>query len=233
MYFSFFLFTFFQNSLITTLTAGHKVIRNESNDVVASQDVLLVTASVDCSCKIWDVQSGTCLWTWRPHQQAVTSLCFHPSFVFLATGSGDCMVRVWDITRESCTHSFRNHSDIVRKVLFFPSLNRYLLASSSDDRTICVYNLLVNGCIYRFTEHTSPPNDFCFVLKGNALAAHARAEAQVREIRGRHEHRGDCPFGKGCVQQRQGVHRVGSEEAEKTSLIFLKGHPQFRCPFSV
>ena len=38
---------------------------------------------------------------------------------------------------------------------------------------------------------------------------------------------------KSRFQQRQGVHRVGSEEAEKTSLIFLKGHPQFRCPFSV
>lgn len=41
------------------------------------------------------------------------------------------------------------------------------------------------------------------------------------------------PSEKAAFNSVKEVHRVGSEEAEKTSLIFLKGHPQFRSPFSV
>ncbi|KAH3756319.1 Apolipoprotein A-IV [Pelomyxa schiedti] len=56
---------------------------------------LLATASFDCSVKLWDVSTGTCLHTLARHAEPVYAIGFSPNGEFLASGSFDRCIHIW------------------------------------------------------------------------------------------------------------------------------------------
>jgi division protein 1 len=85
------------------LEPGHhiKEIQTHSDSITALDfDVpfgTMVTASVDDSCKVWDLNSGKCLGVLEGHQASVRCLQVEDSIV--ATGSADASIRIWDLSR--------------------------------------------------------------------------------------------------------------------------------------
>jgi coatomer subunit beta' len=55
----------------------------------------LASGADDCTVKIWDYQSKSCVQTLEGHTQNVCAVCFHPELPVILTGSEDGTVRVW------------------------------------------------------------------------------------------------------------------------------------------
>jgi len=52
---------------------------------------------VDCAIKVWDVKTGSELFTFRGHTGPVASVSFSPDSQRLASGAYDGTVRIWDV----------------------------------------------------------------------------------------------------------------------------------------
>lgn len=85
------------------LEPGHhiKEIQTHSDSITALDfDVpfgTMVTASVDDSCKVWDLSSGKCLGILEGHQASIR--CLQVEDHIVATGSADASIRIWDLSR--------------------------------------------------------------------------------------------------------------------------------------
>ena len=63
----------------------------------ASTGPLLATASFDHTTKIWNIKTGTCIFTLEGHTLPVYSVAFSPNQRFIATGSFDQTLLVWAV----------------------------------------------------------------------------------------------------------------------------------------
>ncbi|TPX52511.1 hypothetical protein SeMB42_g01369 [Synchytrium endobioticum] len=62
---------------------------------------LLATASFDAVVRVWDVDKGTCLYSFAKHTGRVYSVSFSPGGGYLATGSLDGTFKVWSMKNGS------------------------------------------------------------------------------------------------------------------------------------
>ena len=58
---------------------------------------LLASGSHDETIKLWDVESGKCIFTLEGHKAPVISVAFSPDGKVLASGSLDGTIKLWTI----------------------------------------------------------------------------------------------------------------------------------------
>jgi len=81
----------------------------------------LASGSVDCTVKIWDVETGQCLRTLRGHTEGVTSVAWHPcDSTKLASGADDDTAKIWDAETGDCLRTLTGHSKSMRSVAWRP-----------------------------------------------------------------------------------------------------------------
>jgi len=98
---------------------------------------------------MWDLESGTCLYTLAidditiaengPVDAGVTSVVFSPDGKFLAAGSLDTMVRIWDAESGQLLDKLKGHRDSVYSVAFSP--DGKFLVSGSLDKTLKMFDI--------------------------------------------------------------------------------------------
>ncbi len=105
---------------------------------------ILASASGDRTVKLWDVDAGTRLETLSEPEKDQYTVAFRPDGRFLVAGGVDNRIRVWELTeagREG-TNPLRYvrfaHEGAILRLTF--SADGQLLASSSEDRTIKLWN---------------------------------------------------------------------------------------------
>jgi WD40 repeat protein len=95
----------------------------------------LISASSDCTIKIWDLSSGKVLQTLEGHQGWVNSI-----LVFggkLISASDDRTIKIWDLSSGKVLQTLDDHRDMVTSIL----VDRDKLISASGDRTIKIWDL--------------------------------------------------------------------------------------------
>lgn len=80
----------------------------------------LLSASLDGTVRVWDVQSGKVLYTFKNHTGAVWGLALHPAGRWAASGGADRMVRLWDITSGEEIRCFAVPAGEVHSLAFSP-----------------------------------------------------------------------------------------------------------------
>lgn len=115
----------------------------------AKERSLLASSSLDRTIRLWDIDTGDCLYTLYGHGAGIDSVAFSPDGYLLATGCRDHMVRLWDMrslqfgtnTTETVQPivTLEHHTDWVQAIAFHPA--GHLLASASEDSTICLWNI--------------------------------------------------------------------------------------------
>ncbi|TNN02776.1 hypothetical protein fugu_010263 [Takifugu bimaculatus] len=116
-------------------------------------DTEILTSSGDCTCVLWDIETGTQKTIFAGHQGDCMSLAVSPDFKFFISGACDYTAKLWDIREGACRQTFGGHESdinaIGRKHCFF-FLSSHFSSSSrtgnavitgSDDATCKLYDL--------------------------------------------------------------------------------------------
>jgi U3 small nucleolar RNA-associated protein 13 len=134
----------------------------------------IVVATTRFSLAHYHIDTRECQRVIKAHRMPILSMDFDHTSTLVATGSADRSVKVWDILKGYCTHSFTNHTDIVKVVRFHPDPDKLALFSSSDDNSICMFDLRTSSCIAQFRDHVSLPSSLTFTHDGSILVSSGR-----------------------------------------------------------
>ncbi len=99
----------------------------------------LAATALDRGIHLWDVASGTKVWSAPGHGATVTCLAFSADGRLLASGSRDTTVRVWEVATGREVRAFVGHTDEVMSLAFHPSGTA--LASGALDLTVILWDV--------------------------------------------------------------------------------------------
>ena len=110
----------------------------------------LVSSTTNSSIHIWDVTTGSHMFTHRDLSKTYTwtsSLAWSPDGEYLAYGSDDQAVRVWQVEKGTSLNlkqkfAYRNHVNWVNAVGWSPDGMR--IASGSNDKTVHIWQMNCN-----------------------------------------------------------------------------------------
>ncbi|CAG0914381.1 unnamed protein product [Notodromas monacha] len=112
---------------------------------------LLVSASEDCTIKIWDFETGDFEQTLRGHTDSVQDIALDNSGKTLVSCSADMTVRIWDFASYNCIKTLHGHDHNVSSVAFLP--NGDYIVTGSRDKTIKMWEVSTGYCVKTFTGH--------------------------------------------------------------------------------
>ena len=161
--------------LARTLTGHTSLV----DGVAFSPDgLLLATASLDGTARLWDVATGGCLRTLTySHRSSISrspysinevfGVAFSPDGRLLATTSYEEMA-LWDPATGHCLRTLTGHTSVVYGVAFSP--DGRLLATVGYDQTARVWDPVTGHCLRTLTGHTSVVYGVAFSPDGRLLA---------------------------------------------------------------
>jgi WD40 repeat protein/GTPase SAR1 family protein len=135
-------------------------------------DKLVLSGSEDGSLKVWDIESGTCLATYRGHLDYVCSVAVSQNNERALSGSGDHTLKLWNLISGECITTFENHTADVLSVAMTPDGKRAI--SSSNDGTIKIWNLDLGWYVSALEGHTEVVNAVAITPDGKQVISASR-----------------------------------------------------------
>jgi WD40 repeat protein len=99
----------------------------------------LVSGSFDKTIKLWQLDTGTALYTLGDRLKGVFALAVSPDGQLLASGSRDETIELWNLSTGALLHNLSQHQGSVRSLAIAP--DSQTLISGSFDQTIILWNL--------------------------------------------------------------------------------------------
>ena len=125
--------------------------------------------SGDSSLKMWDLVTGSEIWTFSGHTGGVYSVAFSPDGKYIASGSNDHTIKLWDITKGKEVKTLSGHSNSVYSISYSPD-GKYI-ASGSDDKTIKLWNVATGKILRTFFGHSKEVNAVVFSPDGRQIVS--------------------------------------------------------------
>jgi WD40 repeat protein len=113
----------------------------------------LAIVSRDGAIKIWDADSGVCLYTPKIHTYNFNSRTFSHDLMQLALGSQNGTIKICDASSGICLQTLEDRLNSVVSVAF--SQNAVWLASVSIDCTAKVWDISSGACLYALKGHNN------------------------------------------------------------------------------
>ncbi|MDT4898792.1 MAG: hypothetical protein QOH25_3869 [Acidobacteriota bacterium] len=124
----------------------------------------IVTASMDRTARVWDVETGKLLSEMQGHSAGLRSAVFSPDGKLVATASDDRTARLWDAATGQSLHTLQGHTGEVTSVRFSPDGNQ--VVTTSNDRTARVWDSATGQSFSVLEGHTGPVTYASFSLDG-------------------------------------------------------------------
>jgi WD40 repeat protein len=140
--------------------------------VFSPEGALLASGSTDNVVKIWDVASGRCLKVLAGETEGCSSVAFSPDGTWMA-GSYHDQIRLWQTDSWTPIGALTDHSQRVAYVAIASvpdAQGRVILASSSHDQTVRLWDLHRRQCLHVLREHSSLVLHLAFSPDGQTLA---------------------------------------------------------------
>lgn len=128
-----------------------------SDVVVSSDGQFALSASWDCTMRLWDLASGQTVRVFKGHTKDVNSVAFSSDNRQIVSGSRDRTLRLWNTLAEcKFTISEGAHTDWISCVRFSPSAKSPMIVSASWDKLVKVWNLGDCKLKSNLEGHTGP-----------------------------------------------------------------------------
>ncbi|ORZ33589.1 coatomer WD associated region-domain-containing protein [Catenaria anguillulae PL171] len=102
------------------------------------------SGSLDCTIKVWNINSPTANFTLNGHQKGVNSIDYYHGGdkPYLISGADDHKVMIWDLQNKTCVASLDGHTNNVMATMFHPELP--IALTGAEDGTLKVWNAQTN-----------------------------------------------------------------------------------------
>ena len=111
----------------------------------------LISASDDCTVKVWDAATGACMHTCSGHTARVVCLAdIRGRHRVCVSGSYDWTLRSWDAAGGTCVAVMRGHGGEVNEVA---AAGAGKVVSASDDGTLKVWDAGAGLCLHTLGDH--------------------------------------------------------------------------------
>jgi WD40 repeat protein len=112
----------------------------------------IASGTVEGMVRVWEVESGACIWELEGHTHWVLNVCFHPTDRSrLVSGGADGTVRVWDITTGVCIRAIATGDNWVKAANYSP--NGKLLVTATLDRQVAIWDGESGRCLRCLEGH--------------------------------------------------------------------------------
>ncbi|KAM6177734.1 dynein assembly factor with WD repeat domains 1 isoform 3-T3 [Rhynchocyon petersi] len=128
---------------------------------------LILTSSMDKTCRLWDATNGKCLATLTGHDDEILDSCFDFPGKLIATASADGTARVFCAATRKCITKLEGHEGEISKISFNPQGSRLLTGSS--DTTARIWDALTGQCLQVLEGHTDEIFSCAFNYQGNIV----------------------------------------------------------------
>jgi WD40 repeat protein len=125
---------------------------------------LIVTASLDCTARLWDAITGAEITALRGHKGSVQSAVFSPEGGRILTASRDRTARLWNATTGAEITTLRAHADEVHSAAFSPDGARIVTALS--DRTARLWDAATSVEVATLRGHEGAVQNATFSFNG-------------------------------------------------------------------
>jgi len=130
---------------------------------------IIVSGSLDNTIKVWDVENGKLLATFRGHTDSVSSVVISPDGETIVSGSFDKTIKIWDIKSGRVLVTFRGHTDSVTSVTISP--DGRTVVSGSKDATLKLWDIEKYNEISTLKGHKVQVNSVKFSLDGKTVVS--------------------------------------------------------------
>ena len=120
----------------------------------------LASGAGDSTMRLWDLTTETPLHTCEGHHDHVLFVAFSPDSEVVASGGMDKIIYLWNsATGEQVGKPLRGHSKFVTSIAWQPMISQQddqrMLASSSKDMTVRIWDANSCSCLRILTGHTA------------------------------------------------------------------------------
>mmetsp|Transcript_103552 Transcript_103552/g.302210 ORF Transcript_103552/g.302210 Transcript_103552/m.302210 type:complete len:410 (-) Transcript_103552:125-1354(-) len=106
-------------------------IPSEQASITAELCTAIVTASKDCTAKVWNAHTGVCELSLEGHSSTVYNASFSPTCRAVVTASEDRTARIWRAEDGRCMRTLQGHRDAVYSASYSPD-GKWVVTASED-----------------------------------------------------------------------------------------------------
>ena len=99
----------------------------------------VITGSSDKTAKMFDITTGTCLFTFTGHTSTIRAVTVTPDGRRIVTGSNDKTAKLFDIASGACLATMVGHTDAICSVAITP--NGAQVVTGSNDHTAKLFDI--------------------------------------------------------------------------------------------
>ncbi|MEM9923192.1 MAG: NB-ARC domain-containing protein [Cyanobacteria bacterium P01_D01_bin.50] len=130
---------------------------------------ILATANTNYSIKLWQVDSGQHIRTFKGHNNRISNVDFSPDNQIVLSSSADRKIKIWDLRNGNCTDTIDVDTNTLRTAILHPSGK--LIASCGDDQLIKFWDVRSGKCLKVLEGHNGWVLSISFSPDGKLIAS--------------------------------------------------------------
>eukprot|EP01094_Clydonella_sp_ATCC50884_P029339 TRINITY_DN9159_c0_g1_i2.p1 TRINITY_DN9159_c0_g1~~TRINITY_DN9159_c0_g1_i2.p1 ORF type:complete len:598 (+),score=111.99 TRINITY_DN9159_c0_g1_i2:64-1857(+) len=152
--------------------AEHACLRGHQASIkcvafVGEEGLHVVSGAGDNVVRMWCVESGECLHSFRGHSARIWDVCSNNTGFQVASASGDGSIKLWDTVKGGKVASFEEHEGDVYSVQYHPAMGH--VASGGYDKTVRLTDIRTAQPLKTFRGHDSAVSGVVFNPHGNLI----------------------------------------------------------------